>query len=292
MTAPPAQAQPVTHYENFPVASWLCPPAIRPAVAALYHFARTADDIADEGTQTASQRLQELDRYGNALTLAAGSTPYPADASWSGIMQPLQGVSRQYQLPVPLLQDLLTAFRRDIHHSEQAAVYARHDDLLDYARYSANPVGRLMLHLYGVHDAESLQQSDAICMALQLYNFWQDISLDVARGRYYLPQDLCQAHGVDPRQPAASPEPAIQALVADLLDRADALMRAGLPLPTTVSRQAGRLSGWELRLVMQGGWRIGRKTRALGGRIAHQRPRISKADAPALLWGMLRHRLA
>ena len=205
--------------------------------------------------------------------------------------QPLQAAIHQYQLPLSLLQDLLTAFRRDIHHSEQAAIYASHDDLLDYARYSANPVGRLMLHLYGVHDAVSLQQSDAICSALQLYNFWQDISVDVPRGRYYLPQDLCQAHGVDARRPAASPQPAIQALVAALLDRADDLMHTGMPLPATVSHQAGHLSGWELRLVMQGGWRIGRKTRALGGRIAMQRPRIGKADAPALLWASLRHRL-
>lgn len=291
MTASSVQARPVTHYENFPVASWLCPRAIRPAVAALYHFARTADDIADEGTQTAAQRLLELDRYGEALLLADSSTPYPAAAPWHGIMQPLQAAIHQHQLPLSLLQDLLTAFRRDIHHSEQAAIYASHDDLLDYARYSANPVGRLMLHLYGVHDAVSLQQSDAICSALQLYNFWQDISVDVPRGRYYLPQDLCQAHGVDARRPAASPQPAIQALVAALLDRADDLMHTGMPLPATVSHQAGHLSGWELRLVMQGGWRIGRKTRALGGRIATQRPRIGKADAPALLWASLRHRL-
>ena len=284
MTASSVQARPVTHYENFPVASWLCPRAIRPAVAALYHFARTADDIADEGTQTAAQRLLELDRYGEALLLADSSTPYPAAAPWHGIMQPLQAAIHQYQLPLSLLQDLLTAFRRDIHHSEQAAVYASHDDLLDYARYSANPVGRLMLHLYGVHDAVSLQQSDAICSALQLYTFWQDISVDHARGRHYLPADALQGQGLRLEEFSAGAPPEVQErcrqVVRRLCEEARALMLEGAPLARRIPGRAG----WELRLVVQGGLRILDKIAAIDHRSWLQRPTVGKADLPLMLW--------
>ena len=279
----------MTHYENFPVASLLCPPHLRQPIAAIYGFARTADDIADEGDALPAARLADLAAYlADLRAIAQGQAPSPR---WASVFLPLQSVLRSHQLPVPLLEDLLSAFAQDVEKTRDGEGYADRDELLDYCRRSANPVGRLLLHLYGVTDEAAVQESDAICSALQLYNFWQDISVDVPRGRYYLPQDLCQAHGVDARRPAASPQPAIQALVAALLDRADDLMHTGMPLPATVSHQAGHLSGWELRLVMQGGWRIGRKTRALGGRIATQRPRIGKADAPALLWASLRHRL-
>ena len=279
---------PVTHYENFPVASWLCPVHLRPAVAAIYHFARFADDIADEGNATAAQRLEQLHQYRQALDAACSSTPYPADGAWAAIMRPLQSSIAQHQLPTPMLHDLLTAFERDIAHTAQASVYLQHSDLLDYSRYSATPVGRLMLHLYGVHTPEALQQSDAICTALQLFNFWQDISVDVARGRYYLPQDLCTTYGVDPKQPQLASATARQQLLFDLLHRARQLMHQGMPLPRTVQQSAGKMVAWELRLVIQGGLRIGQKTQDLAAQAFVQRPKIKPLDTIPMLLSALR----
>jgi len=139
---PPA---PVTHYENFPVASWLCPPRLRAPIAAIYHFARTADDIADEGTAPASERLADLAAYGNDLhAIAANQAPSPR---WGGVFIPLQAMLHQHALPVPLLADLLDAFRQDVDMTARAATYPSRAALLDYCRRSANPVGRLLLHL-------------------------------------------------------------------------------------------------------------------------------------------------
>jgi squalene synthase HpnC len=274
---------PVTHYENFPVASLLCPKPLRPAVAAIYHFARTADDLADEGELEAGERLLALHRYRRALELATAPAPYPADGDWPDVMPPLQHAVRQHDLPAALLHDLLTAFERDILHSEAVAVYPRHDDLIDYARYSANPVGRLMLHLYGVRSEPALRQSDAICTALQLFNFWQDISVDVSRGRYYLPQDLADRHGVDCRDPMHAPAAQRAALLQELLERARGLMSQGAALPEAVAGIAGRKAAWELRLVMQGGLRIGEKTAKLGAEAFSKRPRIGAMDGLLML---------
>lgn len=274
---------PVTHYENFPVASWLCPRRLRPAVAAIYHFARTADDLADEGDARAAQRLQSLQDYRAALDHAASDTPYRDDGPWNPVMQPLQAAIHAYALPVPALEDLLTAFQRDIRHSEQQAVYGCHDDLLDYARYSANPVGRLMLHLYGVRDAQALARSDAICTALQLFNFWQDLSVDIPRGRYYLPQDLCDQFGINPRIPMNADAQPRAALLQALLDRTDQLMAQGAGLIQQVRAQAGHTAAWELRLVVQGGLRIGIKTRALGADAFARRPRLGAGDVLPML---------
>lgn len=191
--APPADnaAVPVDHYENFPVASWLCPPAMRGAVTAIYRFARTADDIADEGDAPAPQRRAELARYRAALHAAAQGQPLMADA-WPGAFGPLAAAIARHRLPLAPLDDLLTAFERDTHNPR----YADRTALLDYCRHSANPVGRLMLHLAGVHDARSLAQSDAICTALQLINFWQDPSVDLPRGRHYVPETDARRHGL------------------------------------------------------------------------------------------------
>ncbi len=281
-------ANPINHYENFPVATWLCPEHLRPAVVAIYHFARTADDIADEGDAHAEQRLERLQQYRAALALACQAEAIPLDTPWFGIMQALQVMIKRHQLPTQPLHDLITAFERDVAHSAQGAVYAYYGNLLDYCRYSANPVGRLMLHLYGVTDAVALQHSDAICTALQLYNFWQDISVDVARGRYYLPQDLCSQYGVDPKAPMQAGMAARQALLYALLDRADATMQQGASLPRHVQQQAGRLAAWELRLVIQGGQRIGQKTRALRDRAFYSRPTIGASDVVPMLWNALR----
>ncbi|EWS59940.1 squalene synthase HpnC [Methylibium sp. T29-B] len=178
----------VDHYENFPVASLLCPPALRPAVTAIYHYARTADDLADEGDAPAAQRLADLAAYRADLhAVAAGAAVSPR---WAAVFEPLSVAIAKHALPLPLLEDLLDAFVQDVVQTR----YSDRAELLDYCRRSANPVGRLLLHLYGVQDADSLQRSDAICSALQLINFWQDLSIDLPRGRLYIPLDQCAAH--------------------------------------------------------------------------------------------------
>ena len=280
----------VGHYENFPVASWLCPPALRPAVAAIYPFARAADDIADEGQATPEQRLAELADYRAALQrcIAQPANPVPdgAAAHWAGVFLPLQALLQSHRLPVPLLADLLSAFAQDVERTRDAGGYATQAELLDYCRRSANPVGRLLLHLYGVHDDAALRQSDQICSALQLINFWQDIGEDLPRGRCYLPADVLQRHAVtvaDFEANRTERTAAMQAVVAELCAHARGLMQQGAPL---VHRVPGR-AGWELRLVVQGGLRILDGIAALQYRSWQHRHTLHKTDLPRLAWRAL-----
>jgi hydroxysqualene synthase len=276
---PDDRHRPVDHYENFPVASWLCPPRLRQPVAAIYWFARTADDIADEGNATAGDRLAHLFTYRNDLSAClAGNT---GSGQWSGVFDRLGEAVNAFALPAKPLFDLLDAFRQDVEKTREAAGYADRAELLDYCRRSANPVGRLMLHLYGVVDAQALAQSDAICTALQLINFWQDLGLDVPRGRFYLPAEDCRRYGLDPLAPSTwASHPQAPALVRELCDWSRTLMLSGAPL---VHRVPGR-AGWELRFVVQGGLRILDRIEQLGWRTLHARPKVGIADAPALLW--------
>ena len=269
---------PVTHYENFPVASWLCPPHLRAPIAAIYAFARTADDIADEGPANAAQRLADLAAYRADLhAIAAGQAP---SERWSAVFAPLAAMLQSHALPVPLLDDLLSAFIQDVEKTRDGVGYAHRTELLDYCRRSANPVGRLLLHLYGVQGAQALDESDAICTALQLINFWQDLSVDLPRARFYLPDKDCAAHGVDRAQLLAlRPTAQTTALIQELSGWTRATMLRGAPL---VHRVPGRM-GWELRLVVQGGLRILDKVDALQGRSLCQRPRIRAWDAPGML---------
>lgn len=267
----PAVAPAVTHYENFPVASWLCPPALRPAVAAIYWFARTADDIADEGDAAPEERLAALAQY--RADLAALYARGASSERWPGVFGPLAQAQRRHALPHRPLDDLLDAFVQDVRRTAAGAGYADRAELLDYCDRSAAPVGRLVLHLYGIAEPEALRQSDAICRALQLINFWQDLSLDLPRGRYYLPQDRCAAHGTTQAAP-------VRALVAEQVQWARALMLEGAPL---VHRVPGRM-GWELRLVVQGGLAILDKIAALDHASWRERPKLYRSDAPRLLW--------
>jgi len=280
---PDDRHRPVDHYENFPVASWLCPPRLRQPVAAIYWFARTADDIADEGNATQSARLADLSTYGNDLAAClAGNN---GSGRWPQVFANLDHAVRKFALPGQPLFDLLDAFRQDVEKTAAAAGYADRRELLDYCRRSANPVGRLLLHLYGVTDAVSLARSDAICSALQLVNFWQDVGLDRERGRYYLPADDCRRHGLDPAAPASWPgHPQAPALIRELCGWARELMLQGAPLVHSVPGRAG----WELRLVVQGGLRILDRIEAIGWRTLQQRPTLGVRDGPAMVWRALR----
>jgi squalene synthase HpnC len=275
----PSPAHGVDHYENFPVASLLCPPRLRPAVKAIYHFARTADDLADEGQASAPERLAELDQF-EADLAACALAQTPSSGRWPAVFDALAPVLREWDLPLELLRDLLSAFKQDVTQSR----YANQAQLLDYCRRSANPIGRLLLHLYQIHDQTSLQQSDDICTALQLINFWQDLSVDLPRGRLYLPADLLARHGLSADQ-LLQPQPpaAAGALIDSALDWAEHLMLRGAPL----ARQVPGRAGWELRLVVQGGLRIAQRVRHLGPRVLQQRPKLGRRDVALMLWRSL-----
>nr|WP_303228841.1 squalene synthase HpnC [Comamonas kerstersii] len=279
---PSAQAAHITHYENFPVASWLCPAALQPPIAAIYAFARAADDMADEGDASPAQRLEQLQDYRLELhAIAKGQPPQPR---WATIFTPLQYQLQQWQLPVHLLDDLLSAFVQDVAKTRDQTSYADRAELLDYCRRSANPVGRLLLHLYGVHDDQALAQSDAICSALQLINFWQDLSEDIPRGRHYLTDADCARFNVSRTQlNALQLTLDIQRLIASNTAWARTLMQQGAPL---VHRLPGRI-GWELRLVVQGGLRILDKVQAQQGHNLHTRLTLRKTDVARMLWRAL-----
>ncbi|HEX2013314.1 MAG TPA: squalene synthase HpnC, partial [Roseateles sp.] len=244
-------------------------------------FARTADDIADEGQADADARLADLRAYRAELLRAAAGQP--AAPRWARVFGPLGAAIARHRLPLPLLEALLDAFEQDLVKTR----YADRAELLDYCRRSANPVGRLLLHLYGLTDPLALRRSDAICASLQLINFWQDMSRDGPAGRVYAPaQDLAR-HGLaaDAVQ-ACQDSPAARALIRQLCTWAEALMREGAPL---VHQIPGR-AGWELRLVVQGGLRILEKIQTMEYATLLQRPRITVLDLPLLAGRALRMR--
>lgn len=279
-----AAMQGIEHYENFPVASWLCPRALRAPIGAIYHFARTADDLADEGSASPQQRLDDLAAYRVDLDRVVRGRA--CSTRWTGVFQALGLAMTQHHLPPQLLHDLLDAFEQDVRYTAAGTRYPDLAALLDYCRRSANPVGRLLLHLYGVNDSTSLRRSDAICSALQLINFWQDLSVDLPRQRHYLPLDALQRHGVaeaalQPTLPVgSSADSAAQALLREQVEHARNLMLEGAPLATELP---GRI-GWELRLVVQGGLRIIDHLQALGFRSWRERPTLRPWDAPTMLW--------
>ena len=279
-----AAAPAIGHYENFPVASWLCPARLRPPIAAIYHFARTADDIADEGNAHAAERLQALCDYRQELLGACADGPLPQSGRWGWVFYPLQQAIRAHRLPVQLLHDLLDAFVQDVEKTRDGADYADPGELLSYCARSANPIGRLLLHLYGVRDALALAQSDQICTALQLINFWQDLSVDIPRGRFYLTQADCEQHGVARADLlACRPTEPITRLIAQQLRLAEVRMQQGAAL---VHRVPGR-AGWELRLVVQGGLRMVQRIEAMKFATISQRPTLGRGDLPLMLWRAL-----
>jgi len=266
---------PVDHYENFPVASVLLPRRLREPVEAIYAFARSADDIADEGDATNEERLAGLAAYQRELdVIEAGGTS--ADAMFARLARNV----REWHLPLQLLRDLLDAFAQDVVKKR----YANFHEVLDYCRRSANPVGRLLLHLYGEATDGNLRRSDLICSALQIINFWQDVGVDWAKDRVYLPQDSLARFDVHETQIAsATVTTAFHALMQHEVQRARAMMLEGAPLATALP---GRV-GWELRLVVQGGLRILEQIEAVDYDVFRHRPVLGKRDWLVLAWRAL-----
>ena len=256
----------VGHYENFPVASRLVPAALRPAVVAIYRFARTADDLADEGDAPAAERIAALAAFDHALDrIAAGETPpelpFPA----------LAAAIRKHSLPMAPFHDLLSAFTQDV----SVGRYATFTDLNDYCRRSANPVGRLLLALYRADTPLNLQHSDAICTGLQLTNFWQDIAVDWRKDRVDLPQEDLDRFDVPVAQIAAArSDDRWRALLAFQTARARALLVSGRPLTRVLPWRLGL----ELSAVIAGGLRILDRIDGVRGDVFAHRPQLAARD--------------
>jgi squalene synthase HpnC len=256
------------HYENFPVAPLLVPRELRAAVQAVYAFARTADDFADE-PEHEGRRLALLDAWERMLRSAfEGRAEHPIFVTLA------QAVTR-HRLPLRPFLDLLAAFRLDVTKTS----YETWDELRDYCRLSADPVGRLMLHLFQKDDPGLLPLSDALCTGLQLANHWQDVREDRGRGRVYIPREAMARHGV-PETDLDAPRAgkAFGALMDELVGRA----RDGFGAARGLPRRAGGRLGWQLRLTWLGGMRILEKIEASGGDVLAHPPRLSYADAPLL----------
>ena len=256
---------PVDHYENFPVASLLLPKALRNPVEIIYRFARSADDFADEGSDPDDVRLARLDAYRREL--AAPQSP---------LFHDIARIVREHALPVGLFEDLLGAFAQDVKKKR----YADFPDLLDYCRRSANPVGRLLLHLFKRTSETDLVRSDSVCTALQLINFWQDVEVDFAKGRIYLPQDEMARHGVSERHIAEQRcDAAWRSLLGFQVERSREMILRGQPLARSLP---GRI-GLEIRATIQGGLRILEKIERANYDVFRRRPVLRALDWPLLL---------
>lgn len=274
------QEQVQRHYENFPVASSLLPKRLRRPISVIYAFARSADDIADEGDHPPDVRLQQLEAYGAKLdSICEGHTTDDL------IFAALTDVINRYDLPIDLFHDLLTAFRMDV----TVRRYANFHTIMDYCRYSANPVGRLLLHLYGATTQQNMNYANAICSALQLINFLQDITQDYdENNRIYLPQDEMVRFGIsDTHIHERKNSPAMRQLVDMQIKRAYELLLHGAPLVRILK---GRM-GFELRMIIWGGVRILQKLYK-NREDVYARPRLSIGDWLWVFWQALRGKYA
>lgn len=267
---------PNQHYENFPVASPLLPTHLRAPVRVIYAFARSADDLADEGDATPDMRLAALKAYTSELQrIDADQAPQ------TELFQTLADTLQTYGLATQPLHDLLSAFSQDVVQTR----YPTYEDLLAYCTRSANPVGRIMLGLFTQDQPQNLERSDAICSALQIINFLQDVAIDWDKARVYLPQEDLHRFGVSEQQIAdAEVDSRWRELMAFEVERARQLMRSGAPLALDMP---GRF-GWELRLIVLGGLRILEKIEAVGFDVFRHRPTLNKRDWLLMGWRALR----
>lgn len=272
------------HYENFPVASLLLPRRLREPVAAIYRFARSADDIADEGVASPEIRIDQLQAYDDALRAIA--TGRPVAESLAPVFQPLREQHNRIGLPLAPCHALLSAFMQDVRQTR----YATYADLLDYCARSANPVGHLMLFLFEADTLQNRLMSDAICTALQLTNHWQDIAIDARKGmdgRIYLPKDELSLWGYDDRDILSGTCVHNNAdrwaeFMAFQTARVRSLFDQGRGLPVVLGCQSWRI-GQELRLTVGGGRRILDKIDAVRGNVYDHRPTLRGVDWLRLL---------
>ena len=258
------------HPENFPVASWLLPKHLRPHVAAIYTFARTADDFADEPGREPAERLELLDEWGRML-----------EAGGTEVFTALAHTRQQFALPLRPFEDLLSAFRQDVTTTR----YETWDEVLDYCQRSANPVGRLVLRLFGYDSPELDRYSDAVCTALQLTNFWQDLAIDWQRGRLYVPADTWRPAGAAPSDlNRGRMTPAWKTALGQAAARTRELFARGRPIGDRVD---GRLK-YELRATWLGGMRILERLERAEFDVFTHRPTLTFGDGLVIAWRVAR----
>lgn len=264
------------HYENFPVASILLPKAMRLPVAAIYAFARTADDWADEGDLSNDERLEALDGMAQDIMDTYEGQP-PNDPIYLALADTMQ----RFDLPVSLFHDLISAFKQDVVQKR----FADFGELMNYCRHSANPIGRLMLHLYGLTDRKSLGHSDAVCSALQLINFYQDLAQDYQElGRIYLPEDeMAASHVTEDHFRQQRSDGPMMMLMRMQYQRANKLLNAGAPLG---KRLKGRF-GLEIRLIIAAASRVLQRLDQQQHDL-FSRPRLKPTDWIWIVWTALR----
>lgn len=267
---------PITHYENFPVASILLPRRLRRPVQVIYAFARQADDFADEGDDPPEARLARLNQFRAELDRIERG-----EQSELPLFRDLALIIREHQLPLQYFRDLLDAFSQDVTQTR----YQHFGEVMEYCRRSANPIGRLLLHLYRVTDARTLAYSDGICSALQLINFLQDIAIDYHKGRIYLPQDELAQYGITEQQ-LTNGEPSGRwwPFMQFQIERTRKLLQAGAPLGKQLK---GRI-GLEMRLIIMGGDRILKKLHDVQGDVFHARPVLKPTDWPYMIYRAVR----
>ncbi|MEM6820606.1 MAG: squalene synthase HpnC [Verrucomicrobiota bacterium] len=277
------------HYENFPVGR-LVPKAIRPHVHAVYAFARTADDIADEGyidprslgtpaankeVMTQNERLAAMHSFQTDLeACVAGNGQGRPEHDW--IFIPLADTIRKFELPPQLFRDLLSAFEQDIVKTR----YQSFDEVTDYCKRSANPIGRLVLLLHGYREAKLHEMSDHICTGLQLANFWQDVSIDLGKDRIYIPIQDQERNGISEKTLfSGDANPGYISCMQDMVERAWTFFRAGRNLP----RYLHFPLNWEIRLTWLGGTKILKKIEEQDFNTLLKRPKLRKRDFISLV---------
>ncbi len=274
------------HYENFPVASWLLPASMRPHIAAVYAFARKADDMADEGVEASGIRREHLRAWQRRLHAAAereATSPEPGSGEDDLLFVALGHTIRTHSLPVSLFDDLLSAFGQDTMRGR----YDSWDEVFDYCRRSANPVGRLVLRIAGHVDPALDRSSDSLCTALQLTNFWQDFGRDWKAGRLYVPRAVQDSCGADVRE--LDGEHMSAAWTRAIHACAEVTRREFDRGRTVCDGVKGRL-GLELRLTWHGGRRVLEMVEQSADRLLHCRPKLAAREVPRLLWRTARWR--
>jgi squalene synthase HpnC len=264
------------HYENFPVASVLLPMRLRRPIGVIYSFARQADDFADEGDHTPEQRLALLEDFRQQLHLIAqGKTPE------TPFFITLAETIQRHSLPLQPFYDLLDAFSQDVVKSR----YENFGEVMDYCRRSANPVGRLLLHLYHAATPRNIGLSDAICSSLQLINFLQDVEIDYKKDRIYFPLDEMRKYRIEEKQIANSDASGTWSLFMEFqINRARRLLQSGAPLGKVLT---GR-TGLEMRTIIAGGERILQKLHTSRGDMFNQRPVLKPYDWALMLYKAIR----
>jgi squalene synthase HpnC len=265
-----------SHYENFPIGSWLLPRRLRRDLAAVYAFARIADDLADEGAGGTAERLAGLEALERKLEACARDP----EAARDPVFLALGHTIARHALPLAPFRDLLTAFRRDA--AGETRRFPTFGDLLEYCRCSANPVGRLVLGLFGYHDAERGARADDVCTALQLTNFWQDVRSDfLERDRIYLPEeDLARFPGSRDAIVSGRTTAGFRDCLAFEVARTRERFARGLGLGELVH---GRLRR-EVRLFAHGGLVILERIEARGYDVLASRPRLRRRELAWLVW--------